>query len=139
MNSIYKKALLDHFHNPVNRGDMHGASRLYRGRNPRCGDEVEVGLYYAEGSLMSVRFQGRGCSVCIASASMMTEAVNGLNESEVVTLCHDVQDWFSMDSESTNAEIPDSLLPLNSIRGHRSRKKCALLCWEALESALCVQ
>lgn len=137
MNSIYKKALLDHYRHPLNRGDLHGALRLYRGRNPRCGDEVEIGVFYGDGRLTGVKFQGRGCSVCIASASMMTEAVSGLDEEQVVSLCQDVQTWFTDPSEDTHPEIPSTLAPLTAIRSHRSRKKCALLCWEALEGALC--
>ena len=74
-NTLYKEVLLEHFHQPRNKGGLQGADVLRRGSNPRCGDEIEVGLFLQGDRLERVKFRGRGCSVCIASASLMTEAL----------------------------------------------------------------
>ena len=84
--SLYKEVLLDHFHHPRNKGDLAGADVVRRGSNPRCGDEIEVGIEVEAGRLSRVRFRGRGCSVCIASASLMTEAVTGRDAAEAQAL-----------------------------------------------------
>lgn len=136
MEDIYKKQLLDHFRHPRNRGDLAEAHSISRGRNPSCGDEVEVGVFYDDGELSQVRFEGRGCSVCIASASMMTEAVEGLEKTQLKRMCNDVKHWFSQEEPGDNADIPELLSALNAVRNYPSRQKCAMLCWEALDTAL---
>jgi len=134
--SLFKKVLLDHFHHPRNKGDLAGADVVRRGSNPRCGDEVEVGLYVDGGRIDQVRFRGRGCSVCIASASMMTEAVSGKEASEVRQLCASVQGWFGQASDNRSQPIPAELEPLSAVRAYPARRRCVLLSWDALSDAV---
>jgi len=132
--SVYKEVLLDHFHNPRNRGELDDMDMVRRGSNPRCGDEIEVGIACHNGVLETVRFRGRGCSICLASASMMTECTSGLKLQQARQLVTRLQQWFS----NTNYEmLPDeNLAALGTIRQHPARTKCVLLAWQALDETL---
>jgi len=132
--SVYKEVLLDHFHNPRNKGELDDMDLVRRGSNPRCGDEIEVGIDCDNGVLETVRFRGRGCSICLASASMMTECTSGLKLQQARQLVAKLQQWFS----NTNNELPpnENLAALGTIRQHPARKKCVLLAWQALDETL---
>ena len=134
--SLYKDRLLAHFRKPYKKGSLDGASLVQRGSNPRCGDELDVGLFLNGDAIEDVRFTGRGCSICIASASMMMEAVEGLDRPQMQTLCKTVKDWFADSQQPQPEDLPDALLPLYDVHTHTARKKCVVLSWEALESAL---
>jgi nitrogen fixation NifU-like protein len=132
--SVYKEVLLDHFHNPRNKGDLDEMHIVRRGSNPRCGDEIEVGITCDNGVLETVRFRGRGCSICLASASMMTECTSGLKLQQARQLIARLQQWFG---NANNEMLPDeNLAALGSIRQHPARKKCVLLAWQALDETL---
>jgi len=136
--SLYKETLLRHYRHPHNRceGEIVGADVVRRGDNPRCGDEVEVGLYLREGHLAQVKFRGRGCSVCIASSSMMTQATQGRSTNEARQLCADMKAWFQRGDGSELTELPDDLQALSAVREYPARRRCVLLSWEALDDAL---
>lgn len=133
---LYKTVLLDHFHHPRNKGDLSGADILRRGSNPRCGDEVEVGVYLQGTGIGKVRFRGRGCSLCIASASMMTESVCGKTSGEVRHLCESLKAWFGQGSGEAVPALPADLEALSAVRDYPARRRCVLLSWEALSDAI---
>lgn len=137
-NSVYKEQLLKHFREPHNRqdGPMIDADVVRRGANPRCGDEIEVGLYLDGTRINEVRFRGRGCSVCIASSSMMAEAVSGHEHAEVASLCDGMRDWFEQGEGTAMEDPPASLAALAAVREYPARRRCVLLSWEALSDAL---
>jgi nitrogen fixation NifU-like protein len=134
MDSVYKTLLLDHFHNPRNKGGVEAMDAIKRGSNPRCGDDIEVGVSQDDEGLLSVRFRGRGCSVCLASASMMAESATGLNQQQTQQLVQQMLTWFS----DSNAEPPlnTTLSALEALRTHPARAKCVTLAWKALKDAL---
>lgn len=134
--TLYKDVLLEHFHHPHNKGSLEGADVVRRGSNPHCGDDIEVGLFMHGNELEAVKFRGRGCSVCIASSSMMTEAVSGRSRSEARRLCGEMQDWFRHGDGAEVAEAPRDLEALAVVRGYPARRRCVLLPWEALSDAL---
>lgn len=134
--TLYKEALMDHYRNPRNREDPRDASVVRRGSNPSCGDDLEVGVDFHGATLDRVRFHGRGCSVCIASASMMTEAVTGKTRGEVEGLYDGLRQWFDAGEEDAAPDPPASLRPLSALRQHPARRRCVLLAWEALADAL---
>ena len=134
--SLYKQVLLDHFHHPRNKGDLTDADVVMRGSNPRCGDDVEVGISVDSGQLKHVHFRGRGCSVCIASASLMTEAVSGKRTGEVRELCDDMQRWIGQGPGDDQQAAPVDLEPLSAVRQYPARQRCVLLSWEALADAI---
>ncbi len=136
MDGLYKEVLLEHFRNPRNKGELAGADMLRRGSNPRCGDDIEVGVFLCGDRLESVKFRGRGCSLCIASSSLMTEAVSGRRRGEAQRLCEDIRAWFGREDNAQPAEPPGDLQVLSAVRGYPARHRCVLLCWEALSAAL---
>lgn len=136
VDNLYKTVLLDHFHHPRNKGDLTGADVVCRGSNPRCGDEVEVGVYLREDCIDKVRFRGRGCSVCIASASMMTEAVSGKRTEQARQLCECMQSWFGQGTGVELQTATEELQALSSVRQYPARRRCVLLPWEALSDAI---
>ena len=134
--SIYKDVLMDHYRNPRNRSDLADADVVRRGSNPRCGDDIEVGVNFDNEILDTVRFRGRGCSVCLASASMMTETVSGKTKDDVQQLVEGMRSWFGGEGGDSTISPADSLEALDAVRGHSARKRCVLLAWEALDDAL---
>lgn len=137
-NSLYRDVLLDHYRNPRNFGDLSGTEVVARGANPRCGDEVEVGVTLDGERVREVRFRGRGCSVCIASASLMTEAVSGQTRDAAGALADEMTRWFASGGGGDVPEPPQSLAALSAVREYPARKRCVLLAWEALKDALAV-
>lgn len=135
---LYKEKLLEHYKHPRNRcdGPIQGADAIERGSNPRCGDEVEVGIFLNDGRLDKLQFRGRGCAVCIASASMMTEAVAGMGVRQALLLCDEMHVWFGDLDHACISGLPESLQPLAALREHPARQKCVLLSWEALAQAI---
>ena len=135
--TLYKAVLLEHFHQPRNKGGLQGADVVRRGSNPRCGDDIEVGLFVQGDRLERVKFRGRGCSVCIASASLMTEAVRGRRREEARSLCERMQVWFGQKMDGADvAEPPPDLEALAAVRDYPARSRCVLLSWQALSDAL---
>ena len=137
--SLYQGVLKDHYRSPRNCGDLGDAHVIRRGSNPLCGDDVEVGVYYDDEILRQVRFRARGCSVCIASASLMTEAVAGKSRTAAHELVEEIKRWFSSGESSHIPDPPESLRALSAVRGYPVRRQCVLLAWEALDDALRVE
>ena len=105
-----------------------------RGSNPRCGDEIEVGIRTDDEVLESVRFRGRGCSICLASASIMSECTQGLTIQRARHLVQKMLKWF--DGSESEAPSDTTLAALGAVRRHPARKKCVLLAWMALHESL---
>jgi len=136
---LYKEVLLDHFRHPRNKGELAGADIVRRGSNPRCGDDIEVGLFLRGDTLESAKFRGRGCSVCIASASLMTEAVSGRRRAEAQRCCEQMRAWFGPGDDAGAAGPSGDLQALSAVRAYPARHRCVLLPWEALSEALAAQ
>ncbi|MGA8259584.1 MAG: SUF system NifU family Fe-S cluster assembly protein [Arenicellales bacterium] len=131
----YNDALKEHYHNPRNRADPSDAQVVRRGRNPRCGDDLEIGVDFDADRLRRVRFRGRGCSICIVSASMMTEAVTGCSREEAHGISDFMHRWFDGDDVADDA-APELLRPLSMVRRFPARQRCVLLAWDALDETL---
>lgn len=132
----FKTILMDHYRHPRNRGRLPQAHVTKRGSNPRCGDDVEVSVQFNNERLERVVFEGRGCSVCIASASMMTEAVSGMTREHARTLYQEIAAWFSEGSRPPRVGDMEFLHALEAVRHYPARKRCVLLAWQALDEAL---
>lgn len=128
----YREELLDHYRRPRNRGALTDATAVGRVSNPLCGDEVEVGVGLHGGRVSWARFRGHGCAICIASASLMTEAVSGKSRSEGRALSAAMREWLGTEAQP----LPEAMAPLAPVRAHPTRHRCALLPWEALDQAL---
>ena len=133
---LYREILLDHYRHPRHRGEVEAPTATAHGHNPLCGDEVDVSLRLRDGELQQVAFQGQGCSISMASASMMAEEGEGRPLPEV----HDLISRFRglLVEGRDPAELGDlgDLEALSGVRKYLARVKCAMLPWVALEEGL---
>src|SRR5258706_6282743 len=83
MDDMYRDYILDHYKNPRNSGELPGATNTYQDSNPLCGDEITMALLIDDGLVKDVRFKGRGCPISQASASILTEEIQGKTLDEV--------------------------------------------------------
>jgi nitrogen fixation NifU-like protein len=115
---IYREVILDHYRNPRNKGTLDPADYSYEDSNPLCGDEVRIDVRVADGRVSDVKFSGRGCAVSLASASILTEMVEGRPLAEVKAL------------------TKDDLLEELGIPVSPARLKCALLGLKVLKAGI---
>jgi len=135
LDELYREIILDHYRSPRNRGSLEQPTATGEGDNPLCGDEVRVDLDIRDGRVFDVRFEANGCSISQASASMMTEAVKGLNLEEVDSLFETFKGMMYSAGE-VDVEALGDLEALQGVRKFPVRVKCATLPWNTLEEAL---
>ena len=132
---LYQDVVMNHKRSPRHFGTLPAPTHQARGYNPSCGDDLQVTLNVAQGQVQGIRFSGEGCAICIASASMMTEAVRGRD----VALAQQLQQRFRAvltgELEPEAAHL-GKLISLAGVRRYPGRIKCALLGWHALMHAL---
>lgn len=134
IDALYREVILDHHRDPRNFGPLEGADVKVEGYNPLCGDRVELAIKVAAGKLTDCMFKGEGCSICMASASMMTEEVIGR---PVVEVNEVVQGFRAlMKGEECPLAVEGDLESLVGVRNFPVRIKCALLPWTTLNDAL---
>ena len=134
LDELYREIILKHYEAPKNFGVLPEATRRAGGMNPSCGDQVEV-MVLLEGDIIAdIRFQGQGCAISTASASMMTEAVKGKRVAEALDLAKKFQAMV-VEGASPDPALGD-LLALQGVAKLPARVKCATLAWHALEEAL---
>lgn len=130
---LYRELILDHFRHPRHRGTVDGADATVEATNPVCGDEVCLTWRLSEATISDVAFSGSGCSICMASASMLCDAVQG----STVEAARDLADRFrSMLIESGPADGIGDLSALRGVAAYPVRIKCAVLAWNALLEGL---
>ncbi|MBA1147321.1 SUF system NifU family Fe-S cluster assembly protein [Ectothiorhodospiraceae bacterium WFHF3C12] len=133
---LYKGVMMDHYHAPRNQGSPGSDQVTARVHNPLCGDDLELGVTLADERIQDIRFRARGCSICIASGSMMTEVVSGRQVAEALDLDRLMNEWFSGEATEPPSGLPEPLPALGPVRHYPSRTRCVLLAWEALEAVL---
>jgi nitrogen fixation NifU-like protein len=129
---LYQKLLVDHGKHPRNFRTLPDADRTAEGSNPLCGDELTVSILLRKDRIEEIAFQGAGCAVSIASASMMTLAVKGQLGPQVQSIAAKVRRLVA----GENVEGLGDLASLSGVAQFPARVKCALLAWRALEAAL---
>ncbi|GAB3778307.1 SUF system NifU family Fe-S cluster assembly protein [Ramlibacter monticola] len=132
---LYQEVVVEHKRAPRHFGVLEAATQEAQGRNPQCGDQVRVQLRVEDHQVRDIRFSGQGCAICIASASMMTEAVLGQDEAAVCDLQQRFRAVLTGQLEPEAASL-GKLVSLAGVRRYPSRIKCALLGWHALMHAL---
>lgn len=134
---LYQEVVFDHNRNPRNFRVMEDANRKIEGFNPLCGDRITLYVKVNDGVIEDVSFQGAGCAISTASASLMTEIVRGLTEPEAEHLFevfHNVT--TGKNAEAVNLEEIGKLAVLAGVRAYPARVKCATLAWHSLQAAL---
>ncbi|MGH8806726.1 MAG: Fe-S cluster assembly sulfur transfer protein SufU, partial [Noviherbaspirillum sp.] len=134
LRDLYQEIIFDHYRQPRNFRPLTGANRKAEGFNPLCGDRVTVYLKLENGVIQDVSFEGSGCAISTASASLMTEHLKGRSEQEVETLFQTFHDLVTRD----RAGAPElgKLEVLAGVRAFPARVKCATLPWHTLHAAL---
>lgn len=136
LRELYQQVILDHYKKPRNFRALPEGSRQAEGFNPLCGDKVTVYVKLENGVVQDVGFQGTGCAISTASASMMTEALKGKNESEVEALFQGFHELVTGKGGSPSAAPLGKLAVFSGVREFPVRVKCATLAWHTLQAAL---
>jgi nitrogen fixation NifU-like protein len=135
VDDLYGELVVEHKRAPRNFGALEAPTHRARGHNPQCGDDLEVQLQVHDERLRDIRFRGQGCAICIASASMMSEAVKGHTLDEAAALQRRFRAVLTGQLEPEPAQL-GKLISLSGVRRYPARIKCALLGWHALMHAL---
>ncbi len=134
LNDLYRDVILDHNRNPRNFGPLQNADAQAEGFNPLCGDRLTLRLKLDGDTIADVRFEGDGCAISTASASLMTEAVKGKTRAEALDVFERVHRLLTAD-DASGADL-GKLAALSGVREYPARVKCASLCWHTLTKAL---
>jgi nitrogen fixation protein NifU and related proteins len=136
LRELYQEVILDHNRHPRNRGRLADPTGQAEGHNPLCGDQVLVTLIYDAGRVVDIQFEGQGCAISTASASLMTEAVKGKTGEEAEVIFREFQQMVtSPDDTAEHPELGD-LQVLAGVKDYPVRIKCATLPWHTLHAAL---
>lgn len=135
LRDLYRELILDHAKSPRHFGTLEEATHTAEGINPLCGDKLRLYLEVADNTINDVSFEGSGCAISVASASLLTETVKGLSVAQAL-------DYFSaVTARMTDGTAPGDMdlgkiVALDGVREFPSRIKCATLSWHALNAAL---
>ena len=139
LRELYQEVILDHSRNPRNFHELEGAPRTAKRHNPLCGDRLTLFLDVRDGVVVDAAFQGAGCAISTASASMMTESLKGKTEAEAEALFesfHRLVTGKSALPEPVDDEVLGKLAVFAGVRDYPVRVKCATLAWHTLHNAL---
>jgi nitrogen fixation NifU-like protein len=143
LRELYQEVILDHGRKPRNFRRLEDADRTARGDNPMCGDRMELWVKLApDGSIADAGFQGRGCAISMASASLMTETVKGKTQAQAKAMGEKFRTLAMTGTcpdcaaDPAIAEEMERLAPLSGVHEFPSRVKCATLAWHTLGAAL---
>ncbi len=135
LRDLYQETIVDHARRPRNFGPLPEASHQAEGFNPLCGDRLTLRLKVVGGLIEDARFEGVGCAISTASASLMTEALKGLNEQQAEALFLGFHSMLT-GGIPVSGSVLGKLEVLTGVREFPSRIKCATLAWHALHAAL---
>ena len=136
LGDLYQETILYHNRQPRNFGTLPGANRTAEGFNPLCGDKVTVTLHVEDGVLKDIRFQGSGCAISKASASMMTESMKGKTRAEAEALFQQFHRLLTGEPAPPDEAALGKLVVFSGVKEFPVRVKCATLAWHTLRSAL---
>ena len=138
LRDLYRELVLDHARNPRNFGKLDGPSHTAEGINPLCGDSLVLYLDVdADDRVRKASFEGTGCVISIASASLLTETIVGMRTADAARYVDVLRSRLSTDPPAAPVIDLGELQALEGVREYPSRVKCATLAWHALDAALC--
>jgi nitrogen fixation NifU-like protein len=133
LRELYQETILDHYRQPRNFGRMVDANRMAVGYNPLCGDKLTLYLKVEDGVIRAAGFEGSGCAIATASASLLTESIKGLHETEALNLLEKVHGMVLSGSKNNGV---GKLEVLAGVHDFPQRVKCATLAWHTMKAAL---
>lgn len=135
LQSLYQQVILEHYRKPRNRGELEDADAEIHMNNPTCGDEIRIQLRVRGEVIDAVRFAGQGCSISQASASMMTQRLQGKPLAEAREVAARFTEMMHGSAEAAADKSLGDLRALAGVAKFPVRVRCALLAWNALEEA----
>lgn len=136
LRELYQEVILDHNKRPRNKGRLEAPTNEAEGHNPLCGDQVRLTLHTENGLIDQIAFDGQGCAISTASASLMTEAVKGKTIAQAEAIFREFQTMVtSPDSTDEHGDLGE-MVALAGVRDYPVRIKCATLPWHTLHAAL---
>ena len=141
LKELYQEIILDHGKNPRNLRRTENFNKDAKGYNPLCGDKVHIYLKLDEQKkVQDISFEGQGCAISMASASIMTDLVKGKDEHEVKEIVEDFLEMIKEKDQLNNKILEDNektkLMSLSGVKKYPMRVKCATLSWHTLTSAI---
>ena len=135
LDDLYKEVILDHYKDPRNKRSLSNATVSLHKNNPLCGDEITIHARIEDGTVAEVAFEGQGCSISQASASMLTESVAGKPVKDASELAAEFRAMMEGKADPDEDEFGD-LMALRGVVKYPVRIKCAVLGWDILQDAL---
>ncbi|WP_423188655.1 Fe-S cluster assembly sulfur transfer protein SufU [Alkalibacterium sp. f15] len=135
LDQLYRAVILDHSQHPHRKGVLEKATAQIELKNPACGDVIQVQLNIENDKITDVRFDGSGCTISMASASMMTDAIIGKSLDEALALSKEFSGLVQGEDPEHEDDLGDAMM-LSGVAKFPARIKCATLSWKALEKAL---
>ncbi|MDQ3991089.1 MAG: SUF system NifU family Fe-S cluster assembly protein [Actinomycetota bacterium] len=135
LDDLYKEVILDHYKSPRNKTAMDGATVTCHRNNPLCGDEISIHARLENGTIADIAFEGQGCSISQASASMLTEAVKGATVADAGGVAADFRGMMEGRVDPDEDRFGD-LIALHGVARYPVRIKCAVLAWDVLQEAI---
>jgi nitrogen fixation protein NifU and related proteins len=135
LKELYRDVILDHNRHPRNFGTLPQGAARAEGNNPLCGDRLSLSVQLDGERVADIRFEGKGCAISTASASLMTEAVKGKDRAAIRALFEQVHALLTQPQAAPAAAL-GKLAALAGVREFPARVKCASLCWHTLNAAL---
>lgn len=136
LSALYQDVILDHNRSPLNYRRMENANRRVEGNNPLCGDRLTVWLRMEDGVIADATFQGLGCAISMASASLMTSAVKGKTRAEAEALFERFRRMITGSGEQAETDSLGKLAVFSGVSEFPIKVKCASLSWHAMKAAL---
>jgi nitrogen fixation protein NifU and related proteins len=135
LQSLYQQVILEHYRKPRNRGELEDADVEIHMNNPTCGDEISLQLRVRDERIEGVRFRGQGCSISQASASMMTQQLQGKSLEEAHAVMARFTEMMHGSEDAARDKMLGDLRALAGVSKFPLRVRCALLAWDALQEA----
>lgn len=136
LKNLYQDVIVDHNRSPRNFRKIPDATRVQEGFNPLCGDKLTIYLKLDGDRISDLSFEGSGCAISVASASLMSQQLKGKTVADAEQLFDQMHAMLTRDDADTNLEALGKLAALSGVREYPSRVKCATLCWHTLKNAL---
>jgi nitrogen fixation protein NifU and related proteins len=135
LDQLYRQVIMDHYKNPRNKGSLEDGSFTIDMNNPTCGDRIHLTLKVEDGIVQDAKFDGEGCSISMASASMMTQAVKGKEIDKALKLSKIFSDMMQGNDYDDDVDLGD-IEALQGVAKFPARIKCATLAWKAMEKGV---
>ncbi len=135
---LYREKILDHYRNPhhFQAGQLENYSILQEEENSACGDRIRLAIKVEKNKIQNIQFQGAGCSLCFASASMLTDIVNQKSLAEAQKISYDILEILNGESDPKSLSIYGDMVGFAAIIPYQNRMQCVMLAWQCLQHAL---